>query len=298
VDRVVATVNDEVLTLSELQEAVELFIHQIGQTQKRTPTEYEMKALERRVLEDMIDKKLLEEHAKEVGITATEEEIDRAVEDVLTRANLTQEQLDQALERDGIRKGEYRDQIRNQIVKAKMIHQEIRSRIDIKEEDIEGYYLDHPEQFRTEEGVVLRHILLPLPGKAGPEEAASALGEAERIRGEVLGGMKFEEAAMRYSKDEASAAQGGWLGFFSQGSLSPAMETVVWKLKEEEVSEPIQSAQGVHLIQLVEKTSGDIRPLDKVREMIQEKLYEESAERQFEQWRKELRKDAHIEVFL
>jgi peptidyl-prolyl cis-trans isomerase SurA len=257
-----------------------------------------MKSLERRVLEDMIDKKLLEEHAKEAGVTATEEEIDRAVEDVLTRANLTQEQLEQALKRDGIRQDEYRDQIRNQIVKAKMIHQEIRNRIDIKEEDIEGYYLDHSEQFRTEEGVVIRHILLLLPGNAGPKEVEDVFGEAERIRGEVLSGASFEEAAVRYSKDDASAAQGGWLGFFSKGSLSPSMETAVWNLKEGEVSEPIRSALGVHLIRLEEKTSGDIRPLDKVREMIREKLYEESAERQFEQWRKELRKNAHIEVFL
>lgn len=297
-DRVVATVDEEVLTQSELQEAVELFIHQVGQTQKRAPTEYEMKALERRVLEDMIDKKLLEEHARETGITASEEEVDRAVEDVLTRANLTQAQLEQALERDGIREDEYRDQIRNQIVKAKLIHQEIRRRIDIKEEDIEGYYLDHPEQFRTEEGVVLRHILLKLPEGAGPAQEKEALEEAGRIRQEVLSGKKFEEAALIYSQDEASAAQGGWLGFFGKGALSPAMEEVVWKLQEGDVSEPVPSAQGVHLIQVVEKTSGEIRPLDRVRETISDKLYEEAAERQFEQWRKELRKSAHIEVFL
>jgi len=298
VDRVVATVNDELLTQSELQEAVELFVHQIGQTQQRPPTDHEMKALERRVLEDMIDKKLLEEHAREAGITASEEDVDRAVDDVLARANLTRDQLQLALTRDGIREEEYRDQIRNQIVKAKLIHQEIRNRIDIKEEDVEGYYLDHPEQFRTEEGVVLRHVLLTLPPGAGPAQEEAVLQEARRIRQEILAGKPFEEAAMVYSQDKASDAQGGWLGFFGKGALSPEMEAVVWKLQEGEVSEPVRSAQGVHVILLVEKTSGDVRPLDKVRDTIREKLYEESAERQFEQWRKELRKDAHIEVFL
>jgi len=281
-DRVVATVDDEVLTQSELQEAVELFVHQIGQTQQRAPTEYEMKALERRVLEDLIDKKLLEAHAKEAGITASEEEVDRAVDDVLSRANLTRDQLEEALRRDGIRSEEYRDQIRNQIVKAKMIHQEIRNRIDVKDVDIEGYYLDHPEQFRTEEGVVIRHILLPLPKDPSPADVEAVQREALRIREELTAGTPFEEAAAHYSGDASSANQGGYLGCFSRGTLSPEMEETVWKLQEGEVSLPVRSPMGIHLIRLDEKTSGDLRPLDKVRDLIREKLYEESAERQFE----------------
>jgi len=296
-DRVVATVDEEVLTQSELQEAVELFVHQLGQTQKRMPNENEMKAVERRVLEDMIDKKLLEAHAEEVGVTASEEDVDRAIDDVLSRANLTREQLQEALKRDGIRQEEYRDQIRNQIVKAKMIHQEIRNRINIKDVDIEGYYLDHSEQFRTEEGVVLRHILLPLPKEPSPDEVKAAYEESVRIRDEVIAGTPFEEAAVKYSKD-SSAAQGGWLGFFGRGSMSPEMEAAVWKLKEGEVSQPVRSPMGFHLIKLQEKTTGELRSLDKVRDMIREKLYEEAAERQFEEWRRELRKNAHIEVFM
>jgi len=297
-DRVVASVDDEVITLSELQEAVELFMHQVGQAQSRAPTEHERKALERRVLEDMIDRKLLEGHARETGITATEQEIDHAVEDVLTRANITREQLELALKRDGILEEEYRDQIRNQIVKAKLIHQEIRNRVDIKDADVEGYYLDHTEQFRTEEGVALRHILLPLPANAEPGQVEDVRREAERIRGELLSGLSFEDAALKYSRDEVSAAQGGRLGFFSRGSMSPELESVVWQLQEGQVSEPVQSAQGFHLIRLEEKTSQEIRPLDKVSDTIREKLYEEAAEREFEAWRKTLRKDAHIEVFL
>jgi peptidyl-prolyl cis-trans isomerase SurA len=296
-DRVVATVDEEVITQSELQEAVELFLHQIGQAQERPPSDPERKALERRVLEDMIDKKLLEEHAKEAGVKATEEEIDRAVEDVLSRAGLTQDQLEEALKRDGIPKEEYRDQIRNQIVKAKVIHQEVRNRVDIKDADVEGYYLDHKEQFRTEEGVELRHILLPIPKNPQPGDEEGVYREALRIRGELLAGMKFEDAAAKYSKD-ASASQGGWLGFFGKGAMSPEMEKFVWGLKQGEVSEPVRSAQGFHLVRVEERTTGEVRPLDKVRDQIREKLYEESAEREFEEWRKELRKNAHIEVFL
>ena len=109
--------------------------------------------------------------------------------------------------------------------------------------------------------------------------------------------MSFEEAAAKYSKD-ATASQGGWLGFFRKGSLSPEMEAGILHLQEGEISEPVRTALGIHLLKIEERTNGGIRPLDKVRSSIQEKLYEEAAERQFEDWRKELRKNAHIEVFL
>jgi len=297
IDSVVASVNEEIITQSELQEAMELLMHQMGSDQKQMPGKWELDAFKRRVLEELIDKKLIEDYARKMGIEATGEELDRALQDVAARAHISVEELKDALQKDGIRFEEYQDQIRDQIVKAKMIHREIRTQIDIKEEDIEGYYLDHPEEFRTKPGVVLRHILLLLPKSQTPESIVATKEEAKKIRNEIIAGLPFEEAAKRYSK-EATAARGGWLGFFKKGSLSPEMEATVETLKEGEVSQPVQSQLGVHLIKLEEKTTNNIRPLDKVREPIREKLYEEAAERQFEEWRKKLRKSAYIEVLL
>ena len=178
-----------------------------------------------------------------------------------------------------------------------MIHREISARINIKDAEIEGYYLDHPEEFRSAKGVVLSHILLPLPPSASAAQVDASRKEAERIRGEIVGELKFAEAAARYSKD-ASAAQGGKIGFFRDGDLGPEMEQAVSGMAEGEVSQPVRSPLGMHLILLEERTTGDLRPLEKVKEQIREQLYEDAAERQFEEWRKELRKNAHIEVFL
>jgi len=297
-DQVVATVNENVITMSELDEAVGIYLHQLSQMQNRPSiSDQEKKALERRVLEELIDKKLKEDYALEMGIGASEEEIKRAIEDVLSRANISEVELQQALDKDGIRYEEYRDQIRNQIIKAKLIHREISNRIDIKDAEIEGYYLDHPEEFQTKEGFEIRHILLPLPPKPTPEKIEETSKEALRIRREILDGMPFEDASLKYSGD-ATAARGGRLGFFRKGDLNPEMERAVSALNEGEMSEPIRSPLGIHLIRLEEKTSGESRALEKVKEMIREKLYEVSAERKFEDWRMNLRKNAHIEVFL
>jgi peptidyl-prolyl cis-trans isomerase SurA len=297
IDQVIATVNEGTITQSDLQEAVELFEHQMGQANQQPLSSQDQQALRRRVLEDLIDKALIEGYAKKTGIEVSEEEIDRAIDEVLTRAQISESELREALKKDGLQYGEYRDQIRDQIIKAKMVQREIRERVNIKEEQIEEYYLDHPDEFRAEEGVVLRHILFPLPKSPSPELVEATVREAERVREEILAGKPFSEAAAQYSRD-ATAAQGGWLGFFRKGYLSPQMEAGIENLPEGETSQPIRTPLGIHLLLIEERTTGDIRPLEKVQNGIREKLFEEAAARQFEEWRKDLRKNAHIEIFL
>jgi peptidyl-prolyl cis-trans isomerase SurA len=296
-DQVVATINDRSILQSELEEAFELYQHQMGQQMPEGMPDRDQTAIKRRVLEDLIDKSLIEGFAEKEGIGASEEEIDHAIDEVLARAHISQEELRQALKKDNLEYDEYRKEIRNQLMKAKMIQRVIRARINITEKQVEEYYLDHPDEFRAEEGVVIRHILFPLAASPAPEVVEATVKEAERVRKEILEGTPFPEAAKRYSSD-ATAAQGGWLGFFRKGSLSPEMEAGIEHLEEGGISEPVQTAMGIHLIRVEERTTGAIRPLEKVREGIQEKLYEEAAERHFEEWRKELRKNAHIEVFL
>ncbi len=297
IDRVVATVNNRAILASELREAVEMYQHQVGQNMPQMISDRDKTALRRRVLEDLIDKNLIQAYAEKAGIEASDEEIDRAIQEVMTRAHITEKELREALKADDLNYDEYRGQIRDQLVKAKMIQREIRSRINITDKQIEDYYLDHPDEFRSKQGVVLRHILFPLPQSPTPEQVETAMQEARKVRQEILDGKPFAEAARQYSRD-TTAAQGGWLGFFRKGSLSPPMEAGIAGLKEGEVSEPVRTPLGIHLLEVDERTTGDIRPLEKVRKSIQQKLYEEAAERQFENWRKELRKKAHIEVFL
>jgi|DewCreStandDraft_4_1066084.scaffolds.fasta_scaffold03845_5 peptidyl-prolyl cis-trans isomerase SurA len=296
-DRVVATVDGTVITQSELQEAVEAFQRQAGEAGRSAENPWDRKALERRILEDLVDRKLMDQYASKQGITATDEEMEQAVKDVLARANMTREEFLKALQKEGVSYEEYRNQIRDQIIKAKMIHREVRAQIVIKDEEIESYYYEHPDEFRTEEGYMIRHVFLALPQNPRPEVVEAVLKEARRIREEILGGLPFEEAAAKYSQDP-SAARGGWLGFFRKGALSEELDSAIGALEEGQVSEPILTQAGVHIVRLEERTTGGVRSLERVRETIREKLFEEAAERQFEKWRKDLRKNAYVEIFL
>ncbi|MGW8322475.1 MAG: SurA N-terminal domain-containing protein, partial [Thermodesulfobacteriota bacterium] len=203
-DRVVATINDRSIMQSELQEALELYLQQVGQQSPEMLSERDRTALQRRVLEDLVDKSLIEDFALKAGIEASDEEINRAIDEVLARAHISEKELREALAQDNLDYEEYRSQIRDQLIKAKMIQREIRSRINITDKQIEEYYLDHPDEFRAEEGVVLRHILFPLPFPPAPEVVDATVKEASRVRQEILDGKPFSEAARQYSKDSTA----------------------------------------------------------------------------------------------
>jgi len=298
VDRVVASVNNEVITLSELQEAVSLYRLQLGNQPKAQESITEEKGFQRRVLEELVNKKLVDGFAVKSGIQASEEEVDQAVQEVLSRNKLTKGNLEDALKQDGLSYNEYRKQIHDQIVKVKLINREVRPNINISDDAVREYYLNHPEQFQTEPGVVIRHILFLLPPKADEKTVQDMEKKARQVKEEILKGRPFEEAAQRYSQDLATAPQGGALGFFRMKDLIPQFKAVVTQLQEGEVSDPIRTASGLHLMKLDERTSGNQRPFDKVKEEIRSRLFEDRGERYFQDWIKDLRKNAYIEILL
>lgn len=298
IDRVVATVNNEIVTASELDESVEFLMLKAGQPDASRLSAQERLTLQRRVLEELINKKLVEEFAAKSGIQASDEEVDRAVQDVMVRNNLTRERLEAALRQDGLTFEEYRAQIREQIVKAKLINREVRPNIGVSDDAVREYYLNHPEQFKTEQGVVLRHIMFRLPKHPGDKTIQDTLKKARSVRQEYLDGRPFEELARRYSQDEATAGQGGMLGFFRREDLIPEFREAVERLSESEVSEPIRTPTGIHLVKVEERTTGALRPFEKVKDEIRSRLYEEQGERFFQDWIKELRKNAFIEILL
>ncbi len=298
IDRVIATVNNEVITLSELEESVALYMHKGVPSGAPPISAQEQQALQRRLLDELINKKLVEAFAVKSGIQASDDEVDKAIQDVMARNNLTKEKLLAALAQDGLSFDEYRAQIRDQIVKAKLIHREVRSRVNVSDDTVREYYLNHQEEFKAEQGVVLRHIMLRVPKDPSDRVLQETERRARSIRDELLQGRPFEEVARHYSQDETTAAQGGLLGFFRIEDLIPEFRAVVADLGEGEVSEPIRTPQGIHLVKVEERTTGEVRPFEKVKEEIRLRLYEDQSERFFQDWIRDLRKNAFIEVLL
>ena len=155
--------------------------------------------------------------------------------------------------------------------------------VDITEEEIQKYYEENKEMFKSAETVSARHILV------------DGLEQMQEIKTEIDNGMSFEEAAQKYSKCP-SAAQGGSLGSFTRGRMVPEFEEAAFKLKVNEISEPIKTQFGYHLIQLDEKSSEDVKSLEESRHMIVKNLLHQKQNEKYINTIEDLKGKYSIEV--
>jgi peptidyl-prolyl cis-trans isomerase SurA len=249
VDRIVAVVNKEVVTASELRERVELAERELRRQNTPLP---ERPVLERQVLERLIVDKAQLQLAGDSGIRIDEVQLDRAIERIADNNKMTLAQFRQVLEQDGVAFDRFRDEVRRQIVLQRLREREVDERIEVSETEIDLYLEEHkvggPE--RVEYNVA--HILLRLPEQASPERIEQMRARAERARGEAHAGGDFARLAASYS-DAGDALQGGQMGWRAADRLPELFAAALAKLKPGEVSEVLRSPGGFHILKLLDR---------------------------------------------
>ncbi|MFQ5903399.1 MAG: peptidylprolyl isomerase [Candidatus Binatia bacterium] len=251
------------------------------------------------VLERFITEKLLAAEVKVVGIRVSEEEIDRYIGQIKERNRITDEQLGVILSRDGVTMEKYRASIRAEIEKSEIINRQVRKKVNITPEDVERYYRSNSKKYKTKERVRLRHILLPLPEGAPPEREKEVMRKALEIRGRAMAQEEFSELAKNYSEGPG-ASEGGDIGWVNRGSLLKEIEEIAFnKLSVGEVSQPLRTTLGIHLIKLEEREAERLLPLAEVGGKIKKELYAKALEERFQKWLKtDLRKRHRVDVKL
>ncbi len=287
IDRIVAVVNDDLITLSELKETI---------SSLTTDTQTISKKEERSILEQMIEQKLLEQEAKRLGITVTESEVDAAIEGVKRNLNLTDEQMKEVLERQNLSPESFRQQWRMQILANKLIASQLKGQIAITEDEIRKEYEENYKQSKTVDEVRIAHVLIPVNS---PDEEEKARETAEKVLKLAESGYEFEKLAMEYSKDSVSAERGGDLGYFKKGDLAKPIEEAVENTPVGGIVGPVRSPMGYHIIKVIDKKeASEERPLEAVRDEIREKFYRQKAEKALKNWIEQIKKTAYIEVKL
>jgi peptidyl-prolyl cis-trans isomerase SurA len=258
-----------------------------------------IEAQDREVLEQFITEKLLADEVKRAGIGVSEQDIDQYIDQIRERNRISEEELKAALSREGVSIEKYRASIRAEIEKSEIINRQVRKRVNITPEDIERYYQLNRKKFTTEERVRLRHILLSLAKGGTAEKEKELVEKAGEIRRRALSGEEFAKLARAYSEG-AGAEDGGDIGWVKRGSLIKEIEEVAFqKLPVGDVSEPLRTSLGFHLIRLEEKDSGRLLPLGDVRGKIREELYATALEERYQKWLKtDLRKNHRVDVKL
>jgi peptidyl-prolyl cis-trans isomerase SurA len=286
-DRLVAVVNDEIITASEVDasqslSALNLLAEILPGVQDR-----ETGSTFRDALDAMIDQRLLLQEARSLGLTATDQEAREAV-----RA-LTEERRLDAL--NGAPPEEIRQRVQDQLTIVKLVNREVRSKLLINASDVDAYYQAHQDRFASPTRYRLRQILIKMPAGGDPAAVASAQAEATRLRAEAMSGSDFGDLARRRSQG-AEAVRGGDLGYVRLGELLPEIDAVLGGMRAGDVSPVITTRVGFHIINLVEVAPGAIRPLEEVKPQAEDLVYQEQATNYYRRWLRQLRSRAHIDI--
>ncbi len=286
VDRIVAVVNDDIITLSQLHKAVHPYLKQVAVSQRSESAKKQMvDAIEKEMLNTLIDRTLTRQEAARQKISVSDAEVQSAIDNFKRQNGLDQEAFENGLEAEGISLEEYRERVREDLMQSLLVNRVIRSRIIVTQTEIEAYYQAHPEKFKGEEKYHLRNILA-----ASDSEAAQVLTRLDQ-------GLSFPEAARRFSA-APNAGDGGDLGVFDIDTFNDAIRAAVKPLKPGEYSGVISTNQGFQIIFVEEILDTGGKTLEQARDEIQDILYREQAEEKFARWIESLKKNAHIKIML
>ena len=291
-DRIVATVNDEVITWSELVNVIKVegksFLDDVSDEEEKK----RLKELERPFLNNLIEKKLQVQEARKKGLGVSSSEIDDAIEEIRNKYDLSEETFLNSLEAEQMTMEDYRTRLATQIIVQKVVNFEVRIKIVISDKEIEEYYKTNKAKLIGKEQFKIRQIFLAVPDDG---QKASVEAKADDLYRRITEGEDFSMLASEFSEDP-SREFGGDLGYISRGSALQEVEDMASSLNIGDYSKPFWSSAGLHIIKLEDRTEGGT--LQRNKENIKERLVQKAFESRYHEWMAGLREKAHIEIRL
>jgi len=297
IDKIVAIVNGEIITLAEL----ELYWSKLREDSETTsnPLEKRAKTFESRkeALNRLIEEKLVDQQCEKLSIKVSGRDLDMAIEHVKRLNAITDEQLKDALMAEGLSLEDYRKQVREQIRRAKLVSRVVGKKVTVDDEGLRRFYIEHIEQFKEPDQIRASHILIMIP-----QDADDLLVETLRHKGETIlemlrRGEDFQELASLYS-DDASAKKGGDLGFFKRGEFLPDFERATFNLQPGQVSGLVRTKIGFHIIKVTAKKEGSVVPYEEVMKKVENQYIEEDTQRLYKTWLEKVKAESFIDVKL
>jgi len=249
VDRIVAVVNDEVITQNELNDRVALVSHQLQRQGGQLPSS---EVLTQQILERMVNDLLQAQLAKETGIKVDDATLERTIDRIAQENNLSRSDFRVALEKDGIKYPKFREDIRNEIALARLREREVDNAVVVTDAEVDTELAREGKEKTSDSEFRLSHILVMVAPQATAEVIEQRRRRALQALSELRTGGNFAQVAAAFS-DAPDALQGGSLGWRPAARLPTLFTTVLEKLAPGEVSDIIRSPNGFHIIKLLEK---------------------------------------------
>ena len=295
VDRIIAYVNDDIITLSELNERTNALVAARQQNPFQREQEQSLEEMRQTMLNRLIDERLASQEIARLKITVSEEEIDATIARIMKENRLTKETLEAALRKEERTITDLRQQIKEGLEQRKLVSREVQSKTVITDEIVEAYYQSNMHDFQEKERWRIQDIYLPYYPDDTSEERARIRNLAQEILERVRAGVDFGSLAKNYSQGPGAEA-GGDMGYFARGELEPVLEAAVENLKAGEVSPDIETTRGIHIIKVTEVDRSPPKALDEVRESIRNLLYRREVEFRYREWLSSLRERSYVRI--
>ncbi len=297
VDRVAATVNGDVVTLSDLEERAGAEWARVQQMDPGPARDAARRAALQRALDTIVAEKLLAKQAEVLQLEVTDAQVDAAIADIKSRNHFDDARLDRALAEQGLDRTTFRAQVRRELETYQVLQYKVRGRVKLADADVRNYYQAHPQEFGGDQEVRVRHIFLPLPERASAAEEKRVRGEGERILQRLKTGEDFAKVAREVSKGPGSD-EGGDLGWIRRGTIQKSLEDVAFSLKDGQISGLVRAGPGLHLFKLEGRRLGGGKTFEEAKEQIRDLLTNEQLDTYRQQYLAELKRDAVIVVNL
>jgi peptidyl-prolyl cis-trans isomerase SurA len=293
VDRILAQVNDEMITQSDLNRRVAGMRRELSGQYTGDQLEAEIKKAEKGAMDRMIEEKLLLQRATELGFkTDVDLQVSAYLEQLRKQFNFKdQEELEKAISQQGMTLQEFREQTKQQMIINSLVSEMVSSRISVLSQEIEKYYKDHIKDYTTPEEVTLSEIVIPFQGNVSEAEARAA-----DIHSRLRKGESFAALASQYSKGP-TAGKGGSIGSYMTSSLTADVANAVANVNVEDIS-PVQKGKDSFVIYRVDvRKVAAARPLDEVKDEIRKLLWEQKFNPEYNQFIALLKENAYIQIF-
>ena len=291
INKVVAVVNDEVITQQDVEQLLSVLYAQYSQEFKGDELLQKMEQVKKDILNQIIEDKLVLSRAKELNMKVTESEIDERL-DYIKKGFPKEEEFYKTLETQGITVANLKDRYRDQIMMKKLVDYEVKSKISVLPSEISDYYEKHRSQFREGDKYRVKNILVKAKDDVSFELAKV---EIDNVYNKLKAGENFDDLAMKSSQGP-NAEKGGDMGYIEKGQMLEALDDAIFKLKPGEFSEPVKSEIGYHIFKVEDIQYGKQASLEEKQKDIQMNIFQDKFKVMVSEWLSGLKKKAYISI--
>jgi peptidyl-prolyl cis-trans isomerase SurA len=298
VDRIVAVVNNDIITYLELKKELQPYEKKLAASNYDPENEKKMRYKVRtEILNRMIDDKLTDQEAKKHNIKISEAEIDSRIEKIKAANMWTDETLREALKREGMTIESYRESLKRNGIRGKLVNSAVKSKIVVTKEDIRSYYESHAENYEGELKYHLRNIIMMIPKGADLAAKQAVFEKMNRVHDELRAGAKFASLAKIYSESPL-AEEGGDLGLIRFADISPQLQQAVKDLTVGQHTQVIETDRGYQIFYIEDIAKVGGKTFEEAQAEIEQQLYNDLVDEKFKTWLEDLRQNSHIKIIL